>query len=157
MATIVRRKRKDGSIAYRAQVRIKRKGKIVYHESRTFDRRASAESWARRLEIELEKPGAIEARKLSGITVGELIARYIDEVDPIKPIGRTKRYVLELLVSSPLASVSAAELEPRHIIEHCRERNLSGAGPATVAHDIAYLRSVLGMAAPAWGLPVDTR
>jgi hypothetical protein len=32
------RKRKDGSIGYMAQVRVKQKGKVVHSETKTFDR-----------------------------------------------------------------------------------------------------------------------
>ncbi|MDE1461622.1 hypothetical protein [Spartinivicinus poritis] len=38
MLTIVKRPRANGSVAYLALVRVKRKGKIVYSETRTFDR-----------------------------------------------------------------------------------------------------------------------
>jgi hypothetical protein len=37
-ATIRTRQRKDGSLAYLSEVRVKRNGKIVHRESRTFDR-----------------------------------------------------------------------------------------------------------------------
>ncbi len=38
MATIRTRQRKDGSLAYLSEVRVKRDDKIVHRESRTFDR-----------------------------------------------------------------------------------------------------------------------
>ncbi len=39
MAYIEERKRKGGSMAYRGSIRIKRKGKIIHSETRTFDRK----------------------------------------------------------------------------------------------------------------------
>jgi hypothetical protein len=44
MGTITARKRKDGSIAYMARVRVVRDGE-AYHETETFDRRPAAAAW----------------------------------------------------------------------------------------------------------------
>ncbi|WP_255561981.1 hypothetical protein [Zooshikella harenae] len=44
MLTILKRSRANGSTAYQALVRVKRKGKIVYSESRTFDRERLAQA-----------------------------------------------------------------------------------------------------------------
>jgi hypothetical protein len=46
MGTIVPRKRKNGSQAYRAQIVRKQGGKIVYRETQTFDRKQAAQSLA---------------------------------------------------------------------------------------------------------------
>ena len=46
MATIRTRQRKDGSLAYLGEVRVKRGGEIVHRESRTFDRHMQAKAWA---------------------------------------------------------------------------------------------------------------
>ena len=55
MASIVKRKRSDGKIAYRADIRIKRNGAIVHQESRTFDRASLAKAWGAKREIELQE------------------------------------------------------------------------------------------------------
>ncbi len=47
MGTISPRKRKNGSVAYRARVRVMRDG-VTYHETETFDRRPAAATWIRR-------------------------------------------------------------------------------------------------------------
>lgn len=51
------RKRKDGSVVYNAQVRIMHKGVTVYQESQTFDRKATAQAWIKRVETEMAVPG----------------------------------------------------------------------------------------------------
>ena len=61
MGTIVARKRKDGTIGYTAQIRIKRSGLPPYTESRTFDKKAVAQAWMTKREAELQEPGAIAA------------------------------------------------------------------------------------------------
>jgi hypothetical protein len=56
MGTITQRKRKDGSTAHTAQIRIMKKGETVYQESQTFDRKATAQAWIRKREAELYEP-----------------------------------------------------------------------------------------------------
>ena len=50
MGTVVPRKRSDGSTGYQAQLLIKRAGKIVHRENRTFDRRQAAAAWLEKRE-----------------------------------------------------------------------------------------------------------
>ena len=75
------RKRKDGSVAYNAQVRIMHKGVTVYQESQTFDRKATAQAWIKRVETEMAVPGVIEKANRSGITVKEMIQKLVEYAD----------------------------------------------------------------------------
>ena len=50
MGSIIGRTRKDGTMAYLAQILIKRKGKIVHRKSETFDRKQAAKAWLARRE-----------------------------------------------------------------------------------------------------------
>lgn len=59
MGTIVPRKRKVGSTAYRAQIVRKQGKKIVYRETQTFVRKQAAKAWLDRRETELREPGAM--------------------------------------------------------------------------------------------------
>ena len=68
MATIRARKRTDGSISYTAQIRLIRDGVQVYQESQTFARKQAAQVWVRKLEVELDQPGAIERANRVGAT-----------------------------------------------------------------------------------------
>ena len=75
------RKRKDGSVVYNAQVRIMHKGVTVYQESQTFDRKATAQAWIKRVETEMAVPGVIEKANRSGITVKEMIQKLVEYAD----------------------------------------------------------------------------
>ncbi|GHB05672.1 hypothetical protein [Modicisalibacter luteus] len=48
MATIRKRRKKDGSFSYLAQIRIGRHGQPDYSEARTFPKKAMADEWAKR-------------------------------------------------------------------------------------------------------------
>jgi hypothetical protein len=58
MGTIIERTRKDGSVAYLAQILVMRDSKIAHRESKTFDRRPAASTWIKKRKAELAKPGA---------------------------------------------------------------------------------------------------
>lgn len=59
------------------------KGVTVYQESQTFDRKASALAWIKRVETEMAAPGAITKANRSGITVKEMIDRYLLEYEKL--------------------------------------------------------------------------
>ncbi|MDV2081080.1 hypothetical protein [Marinobacter xestospongiae] len=79
MATITSRTRKNGTKSYRAEIKLRRKGTVVYQESLTLDRKALAKDWAARRELELQEPGVIDKVRHRGVTVGSLIERYQKE------------------------------------------------------------------------------
>lgn len=60
MGTITRRVNKSGQTKYTVQIRLRRKGAIVYQESQSFDRKPVARTWMIRREAELALPGALE-------------------------------------------------------------------------------------------------
>ncbi len=153
MSTIVTRTRADGSKCFKALVRIKKDGEVVYSQARTFDLRAVAVNWAKKVEVELQDPAKLErAGTGHGATVGELIRRFIREVDAIQPLGRTHRATLEALLNWPIAAKVAARLKGSDLVEHCEERHKKGAGPATVMQEVVLLRGPLGIAKVKWNL-----
>lgn len=156
MASITTRKRSDGSKAYRADVRVKRNGKVVYQESRTFDRKTLARDWSARRELELQEPGALLRIQHRGVTVEDLIDRYLDEFG--HSFGRSKRHHLEYLRTFDLAERDAIELTAQEIVAHVIERARPDAGgrrvqPQTINNDLIWLRSVFKTARSAWGVP----
>lgn len=153
MGTIVPRPQKDGTTRYRAQVRIMRAGKIIHNESRTFSKQPLAKAWLAKREAELEKPGAIEAQRHAGISLGSLLSRYADEVST--GFGRSKQAHLAQLMGMPLASEPALGITSARLMQHIRWRAENGAGPATISNDLVWLRIALRYARDAWGWPID--
>ena len=91
MGSITVRKRKDGSAAYTAQIRIMQKGVTVYQESQTFDRKTTAQAWLKRRETELAGSGAIAKANRKGVAVKEMIERYLEDYEKLRPLGKVKR------------------------------------------------------------------
>lgn len=150
--TIDKRVKSDGTVRYRCSVSIKKDGKRVYNESKTFTKQAHAKTWGSKRAIELEQSGIPNPKDLKKMAVGDLLKCYINDPNLGGKAGRTKRYVLDMLLDCEIAEIPLADLSTSHIIEHCRQRNGAGAGPSTINHDVSYLSSVLASAKPVYGI-----
>ncbi|MFV1941099.1 tyrosine-type recombinase/integrase [Pseudomonas luteola] len=156
MGSITVRKRKDGSAAYTAQIRIMQKGVTVYQESQTFDRKTTAQAWLKKRETEMAEPGAIAKANRKGVTVREMIVRYLDEYEKIRPLGKTKRATLKAIGDTWLGDLEDTEVTSQRLVEYANERmQKDGIQPQTVGNDLAHLGAVLSVARPAWGYEID--
>jgi len=157
MATIRTRQRQDGSLAYLIEVRVKRDGRIVHRESRTFDRRTQAKAWAESRERKFAKkvPAAIRSLNLTQMTLREVLEKYREDVSEVRPMGRSKTSNIRYLEKCEIAKMTACEIKSSDIIAHVRARRRSGAGPSTANNDIVWLRVILRYARAAWDLPFD--
>lgn len=149
MATVTKRKRRDGSYAYTAQIRIRIDGR-PYSEAQTFDRRPLAEKWAKDREKAL-KSGA----GLRGTSLGSLIDWYVEEFEGIANWGRAKAADLKRLKNHRLAEEDVLALTSQRLIQHVKERREKGAGPATALNDLIRISGVLKAARSVRGLNVD--
>ncbi|PMR78495.1 site-specific integrase [Halomonas urumqiensis] len=136
-----------------AQIRIARRGQPDYSESRTFPRKAMAEEWSKRRELELNTPGGILSAQWRGITLQNAMDRYLHEF--AQDAGRSKRATIEQLQRFPIARVQITALTSQQIIEHAVMRRNSGILPATINQDIVWLGIILKTAVAAWKTPVD--
>lgn len=156
MGTITTRKRKDGSTTYDAQIRIMRKGVTVYQESQTFSRKTTAQAWIRKREAELDEPGAIDKATRGGATVKEMIDRYLEQYEKLRPLGKTKRATLNAIKDTWLGDVADVDLTSQKLVEYAMDRmEKDGIQAQTVGNDLAHLGAVLSVARPAWGYDVD--
>jgi integrase len=156
MATIVARKRSDGTTAYTAQIRLRRGGVIIHSEAKTFARKATAKAWAAEREEQIRRdPSATTRAEHAGVTVGDLIRRYVAAREAIEPLGRSKGQHLNLLLSFDIADVPALRLTTQRLVEHVQGRRERGTGGATVGNDLIWLRVVFRFARTALGVPVD--
>lgn len=148
MGSIITRKRQDGTLGFRAQILLKKAGKIVYREAKTFNRKEAARSWIARRETELSKPGALD--KKDDPTLAIVIDQYIAESK--KKIGRTKSQVLDKIKEFDVANKRCSEITSADIVALARDLPVS---PQTVSNYLSHLGSVFSVARPAWGYPLD--
>ena len=150
MASIIERKRKGGS-SFLAQIVIKRDGKILHRENKTFPNRREAVAWGKFRENELAEPGAVDEIKAEDPTLAKAIEKHERE---LKHVGRTKGSVLRLLRDTKLAKMRCSEIRSQHIVSLARELGETRA-PATVSGYMTFLNGVFDIARPAWGYPLD--
>lgn len=159
MATIIARRRKDGSRSYRATIRIMRGNRVLHQETRTFPDKPGAQQWSRHREAELKRDGvgekavaALAAKR--AVLLAALVDRYVAEFYPIKQWSKAKTYFL-MDLQKRLGHWDATALTPEMVVDHVRQRLLAGAKPSTAYMDLKWLRVVLKVARGAWGHPVQ--
>lgn len=155
MGTITARKRKDGSVGYTAQIRIKRAGKILHNEAETFDRRDSARDWLRKREGELHKPGGLDDALRPDPTLATIIRQYLAELEAVKKVGRTKKATLLQIAADELGKLRASTISSVELVAHVKRRvERDGVKLQTANNDIAILGAVFSVAQAAWGYPL---
>jgi hypothetical protein len=144
-------KLKSGS--WRVQVR--RKSEYV---ANTFVRRRDAEEWAIDVERSIDRGSPIRRSKSreQPRIFADLIALHLDDLAQVgKPVRRSKSMVLKALKTS-LGRVNLKDITREKLIEFGRKRAAQGAGPATLAIDLAFIRTILLHAAAVHGIEVST-
>lgn len=152
MGTITARRRKDGTMGYTAQIRIKSDCRIIHTESQTFDREPPARIWLKNREAELAMPGGLDRAKVRDPTLAKTIERY--RAESLRDIGRTKKQVLNTIAASDLGAMRCSELSSHAIVAYALGL---GVLPQTAGNYVSHLAAVLRLARPAWGYPVDAR
>lgn len=154
MGTIVERPRKDGSSAFLAQISIMRDGKIIFRQSKSFDRRPAATAWIKKREADLAKPGGLTHARTgkTSATLADAIDRYTSESR--RQIGKTKSQVLRKIKEFDIASLRCDLITSQDIVAFAKAigENIT---PQTVGNYMAHLGAVFAIARPAWGYPLD--
>lgn len=133
---------------WRAQIRRKGHPSIA----QTFDKKAQAQEWARRVETEISSGEFSDARKLADFTIEGLVNRYIEEVGAIKAFGKSKLGALDMLKRF-MGSVTLASLTDTAIVDYAKKRHAKGAGGVTIGIELTYLGTVLKLARALWKIP----
>ncbi|MHA3913823.1 tyrosine-type recombinase/integrase [Halovulum sp. GXIMD14793] len=153
MAHIIERKRKDGSVAYLAQIAIKRKGKWAHREARSFDQKSAATAWLKKRMKEIKDAGDdLSSIRNKGRTLSDAIRRYTAE--STNSVGRTKSQVLRSILEFDIADMACSEIQSHDIVAFAKELCASRA-PSTVGNYLSHLGAVFALARPAWGMELD--
>lgn len=119
----------------------------------TFAPRKAAEQWAKRVESEIEEMRASGVMQPRGLTIANLIDRYIEELYPQKQWGRSKTADLVWL-KREFGHIQASQLTSHHVVKIFRDAHRLGAGPVTISARAGYLVGVLKIARTVWHLDV---
>ena len=150
MASINPRKDRDGiTIGWQAQVR--RKGFPT--QSRTFDKKGSAQAWARQVEGDMER-GVFVATSLADKTaLADALDRYAREVTSSKKGALQEFRRIEQWKRHPFAVRPLSNILP-HDIAAYRDARLKEVSPATARLELALISHIFTIARKEWGIPV---
>lgn len=150
MAYIEKRTKKDGTVHYRLQ--IKMKGFPIYTE--TFRRESDAKKKAKLVEAAMLEGRHFKNSEAQKHTVRELIERYGRDVLPGKPKAKQER--LFIWWKERLGEVLLKDLSPSLLVQ-CRDELLSGISargkkrsPATVVRYMSAFSHALSIAVREW-------
>jgi integrase len=129
-----------------------RKGGHVRCE--TFGSRAQARAWAATIEGQIEELRASGVMAAKGLTLGDLIDRYREELYSLKPWGRTKSADLARL-KKDLGALPADALTAAHFTDYFRKRFAEGTGAVVISAQLGYLVGVLRVARTVLHLDVN--
>lgn len=76
--SIETRKLASGEPRFKATVIVKKSGKIIHRESKTFRKKALAQTYGKKRVADLEENGVTHTK---AVTIGELLDKYIMEAD----------------------------------------------------------------------------
>jgi len=146
MATI--RKRND-----LWHVQIRRKGSPVL--TRSFLRKADAQTWARKLEAEADRRGLpVGLKVLDGMTVGDVLIRYQAEVTPRKRGAVREGMAIRVLLRHAISKVPLSALTVAQVA-HYRDLRLSLVKPSTVCRELLLYQHAFKVARNVWGIPIS--
>lgn len=138
-------------MGYTARIRIMRDGQ-TYKEAQTFDTKSAAANWLKLREGELAKPGVLERHKAGDPYLRDVIDQYIRESN--KELGRTKAQVLRTIKTYDIANKRCSQIDSTTIVAFLQQLDVT---PATRGSYLSFLASIVRVARPMWGYPLDER
>lgn len=127
---------------------------------RTFDTKAEAEAWARRLESEMDRGTFVDRTEAERNTFGDILRRYAREVSPLKKGAADEILRINKVCRDPIAKYKVAALSGKLFSEY-RDRRLAGnadqrpVSGSTVSRELTLLSHVLNVARREWGVHLD--
>src|SRR3990167_9295391 len=114
MASIEKRKTKDGTAIFRVKVRLKG----FPEQNASFERLTDAKPWAQQTESAIREGRHFKTSEAKRHTLGELIDRYTSDVLPHKPKNKSNRTLHLNWWKSELGKFTLADVTPALIAEH---------------------------------------
>jgi hypothetical protein len=135
------------------RVQVRRKTRYV---AETFRRRKDGEEWALEMQRNIDRNGSSKPRAVQKVrTFGDLIDLHDEDMHEVgKPPRRSKAAVMASLKTAR-GSVKLPALNRERLIEFGRKRAKEDAGPATLAIDLSFIRTMITHAAAVHGIEVS--
>ena len=118
MGSIFTRTLSDGTLRYRAVIRIQRKDYPAFRESKTFTTKRIAEKWVKKREVGIENnPEILNGNQHEkSIRLSDAIDLYLNETEGV--YSKTKVNALKLIKKFPIAKKSIMKLNSMDLSDH---------------------------------------
>lgn len=121
-------------------------------QSKSFNTRAEAVTWARKIEAELDV--GINTQRINAnntVLLSELLERYKNEVTVHKKHSSAEAYRVNFWLRHPLATLPITTIKSSDIAKWREERMKLGRSPNTLRLELAVLSNLFTVAANEWG------
>jgi integrase len=129
-------------------------------QTRTFDTKATAEAWARRIESDMDRGAFVDRSEAERNTFDDLLSRYAKEVSPQKKGGAGEILRIKKLREDVIAAYKITALTSKVLADY-RDRRLTGAGGcrpvsgSTVNRELTLIGHVINVARKEWGVHIE--
>lgn len=137
----------NGSVSYRAQVRMRG----FPHLSETFTRKTDAKQWIEDTKASIRRSTAIST-EAQRTTLREALDRYKQEITPFKKGARREQDRVKVWQGSPLALRFLSQLRGADFAKHRDERRAQGRAENTIRIELALISKLYKTAARDWGM-----
>jgi len=137
----------DGSIVYRAQVRVRG----FPHVSETFTRKTDAKKWIEDTKTAI-RGGTAVSTEAARTTLREVLKRYKREVTPRKKGADREEQRIDFWLLNPLSLRFLSALRGADFAKYRDERRAEGKAENTVRLELALISHVFEIARREWGM-----
>jgi len=144
---IQERKNGDGTISYRAQVRMRGFPPL----SKSFRRRTDAKHWIESTKTAI-RGGTIVSTEANRTTLREALERYLREITPKKKGWRREQDRVRAWMQNPLAVRFLSQLRGVDFAVYRDQRRAEGRAENTIRIELAMVSKLYKIAAKDWGM-----
>jgi integrase len=120
--------------------------------AKSFESKAEAERWARNLEAEVDRCGALpDTRRAENTTLAEILTRYKDEISPNKRSAASEVARINGILRRPICYRTLTLLSTADLASY-RDERLKIVSPATVIRELNTISHAIDTARREWGI-----
>ena len=131
------------------RVKVRRRG--FPDQTRTFDTKSAAASWAREIESEIDRGTFLDRTESERNTLGDMIERYLKEVTPTKKGAGPEDSRLRAFLRRPISKYKMSALSSAMFAQY-RDERLQTVTAGTVNKELNHVSHVIETARREWGV-----
>jgi len=135
----------DGSISYRAQIRMRGFPKL----SKTFHRRTDAKRWVEETKT-AARGGNLISTEATRTTLREALEHYLNEITPRKKGWRREQDRVKAWMQNPLSVRFLSQLRGADFTAYCNQRRKEGRAENTIRIELMLISKLYKIASKVW-------